>query len=79
MLNYKAVTNNDISLVVTFIELSHRRGNSIAKFEGGNHLGEKQRISLASSAFLIRNYSGWAVLNTAFNCQPLCNTRRTSI
>lgn len=41
MLNYKAVTNDDISLVVTFIELSHRRGNSIAKFEGGNHLGEK--------------------------------------
>lgn len=41
MLNYKAVTNVDISCVVTIVGGSLRRDQSIAKFEGGNHFGEK--------------------------------------
>lgn len=75
MLNYKAVTNVDISCIVTIIEGSLRRDHSIAKFEGGNHFGEKQRISLATTAFLTRNYPSGIVLNAAFDRQPLCNRR----
>lgn len=75
MLNYKAVTNDDISCVVTIVDWSLRRDQSIAKFEWGNHFGEKQRISLASTAFLTRNHPSGIVLNAAFDRQPLCNKR----